>query len=84
VPLHFRGGRREVPLAPLPITGSSWEAAARSTAERVLEPAGLEVTAIARTPYLSAGDAAYPLHVLDAAIFVCGRGSVASGGGAVR
>ncbi len=84
VPLHFRGGRRVVPLEPLPITGSSWEAAARSTAERVLEPAGLEVTAIARTPYFSAGDAAYPLHVLDAAIFVCTRRGLDGGGGAMR
>jgi SAM-dependent methyltransferase len=73
VPLHFRGSERVAPRDPLPIAGTTWEASARSTAERVLGPAGLEVTAMARAPYLSAGDAAHPLHVLDDAIFVCVR-----------
>jgi SAM-dependent methyltransferase len=70
-PVHFRGGGRAAPLERLPITGKTWEAAARATAERVLAPAGLDVLVLARAPYLSAGDAARPVHVLDDAIFVC-------------
>ena len=59
------------PDEPLPLDHRSWEAAAGTLAEELLAALGLEVTALARTPYLSRGDVAHPIHTLDDAIFVC-------------
>jgi SAM-dependent methyltransferase len=69
-PLHYRGGRVLDPDEPLPIDDGPWERQLGALVRQVLEPAGLEVAAWSRAPYLSGGDRDEPLYVLDAAIVV--------------
>jgi len=67
--VHVKGGtvaQRER----LPSVASDWETAARELSERLFPAAGLEVLRLARTPYLSRGDRAASLYVLDAAIWL--------------
>ncbi|MGD8862377.1 MAG: methyltransferase [Myxococcales bacterium] len=76
VPLPLRphvhvGPRTADPDEPLPDPDDSWEQGAATLAADVLQPAGLSVQRLARAPYLSKGGRRTPLHVLDAALFVC-------------
>ncbi|CAK0879464.1 unnamed protein product [Prorocentrum cordatum] len=68
-----RGRGRPSERLPLP-PGASWEASVVLLWRRVLQPAGLELEALARAPYLSQGDALSPAYALDDAIFVLRRG----------
>lgn len=54
----------------LPIDRGSFEAAANTLLEFAFAPLGLDVTAFARVPYLSRGDARTPVYSLDDAVFV--------------
>jgi len=70
------GGSRP-PAERLPVPGccdgsknNSWEESVNAMASRVLIPAGFQVDALARVPYLSHGDNRRPLYSLDDAIFV--------------
>lgn len=68
--VHVRGGTT-APSERLPSLAADFETAARELTERLLEPAGLEVTRLSRVPYLSRGDLYRPLYVLDSALWVC-------------
>ncbi len=68
--VHVAGGTVS-PDERLPTSAQSWETAARELTEQVLEPAGLTVERLARVPYLSRGDSACPLYVLDAGVWLC-------------
>jgi SAM-dependent methyltransferase len=70
--VHVKGGTA-APRERLPSVAPDWETAARELTERLLLPAGLRVTRLSRLPYLSRGDAACPLYVLDSALWVCER-----------
>jgi SAM-dependent methyltransferase len=70
--VHVAGGTTS-PRERLPASARSWEAAVGELSEQLLEAAGLCVERIARAPYLSRGDAAQNLYVLDAAVWVCRR-----------
>jgi SAM-dependent methyltransferase len=80
VPFYQRGARTRGPLEPLPVVGASWEAAARSLAEDVLEHHGLTVVRLTRAPYLSGGDRRAAFYELDAVVIV----AVLSDRGATR
>lgn len=66
-----RRGHTSDPDEPLPAPSETWEAGAASLAREVFTPTGLRVQRLSRVPYLCRGDAAKPLYVLDAAVFVC-------------
>ena len=66
-----RRGHTSDPDEPLPAPSETWEVGAASLAREVFTPAGLRVQRLSRVPYLCRGDAAKPLYVLDAAVFVC-------------
>lgn len=68
--VHVRGGT-SAPTERLPSLAPDFETAARELSERLLQPAGLTVTRLARLPYLSRGDVYRPLYVLDSALWVC-------------
>jgi hypothetical protein len=68
-----RGGRTGDPDEPLTGRGSTFEAALADLVEGTLEPCGMVVSRLARTPYLSFGRAGAPPEALDAALVV-GRG----------
>lgn len=70
-PFVYRGGSTRPPLERLPIEGGDWEGSVTELSRSVLAPLGLEVEALARVPYLSGGDPARPLYVLDDAVLVC-------------
>ncbi len=75
VPLPARphvdvGGATVDPDEPLGGDGETWEEALGSLVATCVRPAGLEVTRLARAPYLSRGSRARPLHRLDAALVV--------------
>ena len=72
-PFYYDGPRTPSPLEPLPSPGATWEAAANTLTARVLEPAGLEVVALSRCPYLSAGDAGTALYPIDDGLLLCQR-----------
>jgi len=55
----------------LPAAARSWEGAVAELSEKLIEPAGLTIERIARVPYLSRGDHAQDLYVLDAGLWVC-------------
>lgn len=59
------------PDEPLPQRGDSWEHGVAVFVRDALEPAGLEVRALARVPYLSRGPRSHPLVTLDDAVLVC-------------
>lgn len=77
--VHVAGGTASA-RERLPASARSWEGAVQELSEQLLETAGLALERIARVPYLSRGDAAQPLYVLDAAVWVCRSAHV---GGAV-
>jgi hypothetical protein len=79
-PFYQRGARTLDPVEALPVVGTSWEAAARSLAEDVLEPGGFTVVRLTRAPYLSGGDRRAPFYELDAVVIV----AVLSDRGATR
>ena len=66
-----RAGGTADPEELLPDARDSWEAGAASLVTELLGPAGLELISLSRVPYLSRGDRAQRLHVLDAVLFVC-------------
>jgi SAM-dependent methyltransferase len=70
--VHVAGGTTSAHER-LPDAARSWEAAVAELTEQLLEPAELSVERIARAPYLSRGDPAQDLYVLDVAIWVCRR-----------
>jgi SAM-dependent methyltransferase len=69
---HVHVGPRTVdPDEPLPHEKRSWEAAVAAFVRDAVEPAGLEVRALARVPYLCRGDHRHPVFELDDAVMVC-------------
>ncbi|MCC6901434.1 MAG: methyltransferase domain-containing protein [Polyangiaceae bacterium] len=72
-PFVYAGGTTRDPTERLPIDADPWETAVTQLVERVLGPLGLEVVALCRAPYLSGGDPARELYVLDDAVVVCRR-----------
>ena len=74
--VHVRGGTVTA-CERLPCSASSWEGAARELSEQlfahVLEPMQMRLERLCRLPYLSRGDRAAPLYVLDAALWVFQR-----------
>jgi len=66
-----RRGHTSDPDEPLPAPTETWESGAASLVRDVFTPVGLRVQRLSRVPYLCRGDAAKPLYVLDAAVFVC-------------
>jgi SAM-dependent methyltransferase len=70
-PIVLERGQRRAPEERLPITASTFEAAASELVEFVLRPLGLRVEVLSRAPYLSGGDADAPLYELDDLIVVC-------------
>src|SRR5688572_9965807 len=69
-PFVYQGRSSRAPSERLPITGASFEAAARDFVTLALLPLGLRVHAISRAPYLSGGDSSRPLYELDDFIVV--------------
>jgi SAM-dependent methyltransferase len=69
---HVHVGPRTVdPDEPLPREDASWEAGVAAFVRDALEPAGLEVRALARVPYLCRGGPRRPVLELDDAVMVC-------------
>ncbi|MFW6050385.1 MAG: methyltransferase [Myxococcota bacterium] len=69
---HVHVGAATVdPDEPLPQRDGSWEAGVGAFVRGVLEPAGLEVRALARVPYLSRGVHGRPVVALDDAVMAC-------------
>jgi SAM-dependent methyltransferase len=69
--VHVAGGTVDAEeVLPTDAQAMTWEPALTALVTRVFAPAGLEVERFARAPYLSRGDAAAPVYVLDDAIFV--------------
>ena len=71
VPCVYRGNVSYRPKQRLPIWSPDFEEAAAELCERVLQPRGYTVQALARCPYLSAGDEYQPIYSLDDVIVVC-------------
>lgn len=70
-PFVERGTRKVPPKERLPLsTNATWEASVGLMWEHVLKPAGFNLEAAARVPYISQGDAVAPVYVLDDAVFV--------------
>jgi SAM-dependent methyltransferase len=69
-PFFYVGARTPDPLERLACSGLDWEHAVSQLVERELEPLGLRLLSLSRTPYLSFGDAARGLYELDDAILV--------------
>lgn len=74
-PFVYAGGTTRPPLERLPVSSPDFEGGATELALRVLAPLGLEVVALTRAPYLSGGDPAEPLYVLDDVVVVCRKRS---------
>jgi len=70
-PFFFRGNSTPEPLERLACSDPSWEGAVNRLVECELEPLGLTVVGVSRTPYLSFGDAESGLYELDDALLVC-------------
>lgn len=71
---HVHVGRSTVdPDELLPIDRRSFEHAATTLVETGLAPLGLELVAMTRVPYLSRGDRAVPVYVLDDCVLVLRR-----------
>jgi len=72
---HVHVGPRTVdPDEALPVGEGDWETCLEAFVRDVVTPAALRVERFTRVPYLSQGDAARPLYLLDAALLVCRRG----------
>lgn len=69
-PFVYDGGSTRDPREPLHAPGPRWEASAGQLWHHVLAPLGGSLRRLARAPYISGGDRARPLYVLDDAIFV--------------
>ncbi|MBI2570402.1 MAG: methyltransferase [Candidatus Schekmanbacteria bacterium] len=69
-PWTYHGAQIAAPEEELGCGAPTFEESASLFAEAVLAPAGFTVQAFTRAPYLSRGDAARALYVLDDAIFV--------------
>lgn len=79
VPLPLRphvhvGSHTVDPDESLPLSRDQWELDATAVFEALLQPLGLSLERLCRVPYLSRGDTAAPLYVLDAAVFVLRAG----------
>lgn len=70
-PHVHRGARTVAPDEPLPHEDRSWEASVAAFVRDTMEPAGLEVRALARVPYLCRGDRSRPVLELDDGVLVC-------------
>lgn len=70
-PFVYDGGASLDPSERLPLTASYWEGCVAELCERVIEPLGLDVEVITRTPYLSGGDSKRSLYELDDVVLVC-------------
>ncbi len=76
VPLPYRphvyiGAVSREPKERLPIVGSQFSDALLRLVQHVLVPAGFRVERFTRLPYLSGGDSACAMTVLDAAVLLC-------------
>ena len=69
-PFFFSGASTPAPLERLACSEPNWEAAVSTLVERELEPLGLSLLSVSRTPYLSFGDADRGLYQLDDALVV--------------
>jgi len=69
-PFVYEGRMSRAPHERLPISATTFEAAARDFVNLALLPLGLRVHAISRTPYLSGGDSGRALYELDDLIVV--------------
>lgn len=70
-PFYFDGPSALGQKERLGCEAENWEEGAQALVERVLEPRGLQVTALCRAPYLSGGDAENAFYELDDVIVVC-------------
>ncbi len=70
-PFVYDQGAARAPSERLPISSDEWEIAVCEFVITSLLPLGLDVVTISRAPYLSGGDANYPLYELDDVIVVC-------------
>jgi hypothetical protein len=70
-PFFYAGGISRDPEERLEIHAEGWEAALVELWRHELEPLGLTLSAVTRTPYLSGGDAQHQAYVLDSAVLAC-------------
>jgi SAM-dependent methyltransferase len=70
-PFFYAGGISRDPEERLKIHAAGWEEALVELWRHELEPLGLTLGAVTRTPYLSGGDAQHPAYVLDSAVLAC-------------
>eukprot|EP00927_Polykrikos_kofoidii_P043517 TRINITY_DN37584_c0_g1_i1.p1 TRINITY_DN37584_c0_g1~~TRINITY_DN37584_c0_g1_i1.p1 ORF type:complete len:189 (+),score=20.25 TRINITY_DN37584_c0_g1_i1:61-567(+) len=83
-PFVERGPRTVPPVERLRLPrNGDWEESAIQLWEKVLQPAGFELEAISRVPYISQGDPVNAAYVLDDAIFVLSRPVTQSTEGAI-
>jgi 2-polyprenyl-3-methyl-5-hydroxy-6-metoxy-1,4-benzoquinol methylase len=75
-PFYFVGARTPEPEERLVCDAAAWEEAVVELVQGSIAPLGLTLEAVARAPYLSGGDAASPLYVLDDVILVLRNASV--------
>ena len=76
-PFVERDTGRFQPSQRLPLDrNASWESSVVSMWDLVLRPAGFELEAVSRVPYLSQGDGQSPVYALDDAILVLRRTEV--------
>lgn len=69
-PMVYDGGRTRDPEQPLRASGRSWEHSLGRLYHNEVAPLGGELLSVSRAPYLSVGDAARALYVLDDAILI--------------
>jgi SAM-dependent methyltransferase len=72
-PFVYDGPLTLDPIERLPCEETEWERAVSSLCERVLEPAGLEIQALTRAPYLSGGDSRRARYEHDDVVLVCSK-----------
>ena len=70
-PFFYAGGISRDPEERLKVHAEAWEEALVELWRNELEPLGLALGAVTRTPYLSGGDAQHPAYVLDSAVLAC-------------
>lgn len=83
VPLPFNaffydGPVSKDPTERLEVSGGGWERSVALLVEKVLDPAGFEVEAVSRVPYLCRGDSQQRLYVLDDVVLMCKEKKAAS------
>jgi hypothetical protein len=76
-PCYYDGPATLAPREGIDVPGSTWEERVGSFVDVVLGPLGLDVLALTRAPYISGGDGARSLYVLDDLVIVCRRGTPA-------